>query len=331
MSASFTSGEPARRALLLINLGSPSAPTVPAVRVFLREFLSDPCVVPLPAIVRALLLRLVVLPFRAKKSAARYAKIWTREGSPLAVETERLRERVAAELGGEIRVLAAMRYGAPNLESAARELLAAGTRDVFAIPLFPQSAESSRGTAIQHARKVFSKIAPSVGLRFAEPFFKESAYIAALAEKTAETLRGNAFDKLLISFHALPESAPEARNYARECRTTAELLAAALALPRERVEVVFQSRVGHGKWLAPATEERLRALPAEGAKRVAVVAPGFVADCLETLEELGVRGREIFLAAGGNAFTLVPCLNDSPAFAKFLAKSAFPREFTTFP
>lgn len=330
MSASCTSGEVARRALLLINLGSPSAPTVPAVRAFLREFLNDPLVVPLPAFARALLLRLIVLPFRAKKSAARYAKIWTREGSPLIAETERLRERVAAALGGEIRVLSAMRYGTPNLETAARELLAAGTREVFAIPLFPQNAKSSRGTAILRTQKVFSELAPSVRLHFAEPFFEENDYIAALAEKTAETLRGNAFDKLLISFHSLPESAPEAHDYRRECRATAERLAAALALPRERFEVAFQSRVGHGKWLVPATEERLRALPAEGAKRVAVVAPGFVADCLETLEELGMRGREIFLAAGGNAFTLVPCLNDSPAFAQFLAKHV-PAELTTFP
>ena len=307
-------------AVLLLNLGSPAAPTVPAARAYLREFLGDPHVIPLPKILKKLLLELVILPRCAKNSAARYAKIWTREGSPLVVFTERLRARVAAVLGAGVPALCAMRCGEPGVETAAKALLAAGTRRVRVVPLYPQRAESSWGAAVAHAKKVFSAIAPAVELRFVEPFFAERGYIEALAETASAALRGNAFDKLLISFHSLPESSPEAKTYREECLTTARLLAEALALPRERVETAFQSRFGRGKWLAPATEDRLRALPSEGARRVAVIAPGFVADCIETLEELGVRGRETFLASGGNAFTLVPCLNDSPAFARFLAE-----------
>lgn len=312
----------AEDAVLLLNLGSPAAPTVPAVRAYLREFLGDPHVVPLPGILKKLLLELVILPLRAGNSAARYAKIWTHEGSPLVVFSERLRERVSAELGADVPVLCAMRYGAPGVEKAAKTLLAAGTRRVLVVPLYPQRADSTWLTAVEHAEKVFSSAAPGVELRFAEPFFAERGCIEALAETASAALRGDAFDKLLISFHSLPESSPDAKTYREECLTTARLLAEALALPRERVETAFQSRFGRGKWLAPSTEERLRALPAEGARRVAVIAPGFVADCIETLEELGVRGRETFLAAGGNAFTLVPCLNDSPAFARFVADFA---------
>ena len=311
---------PTPDAVVLLNLGSPAAPTVPAVRVFLREFLDDPRVIALPFPLRKLLLEGVILPFRAKKSAARYAKIWTREGSPLVAETERLRARVARELGGNARVLCAMRCGEPGLEAAARELRAAGARDVLAIPLFPQRAESSWDSAAERAKEVFRKRAPQIRLRFAAPFFAEPGYVGALAETTENALRGRAFDKLLISFHGVPAAAKRAESYRAECLTTAEKLAAALRLPRERWEAAFQSRFGRGKWIGPATDARLRALPAEGARRLAVVSPSFVADCLESLEEIGVAGRELFLAAGGESFCAVPCLNASPAFARFLSE-----------
>lgn len=315
-------------AVLLLNLGSPAAPSVPAVRAYLREFLGDPNVIPIPRPFGKILLETVILPFRAKKSAERYAKIWTAEGAPLVAGTERLRERVAAELGGNARVFCAMRYGEPSAEKAAREMLAAGTRSALVVPLYPQRAESSWDTAVAHVEKVFSKTAPQIGLRFAEPFFAEPGYIGALAESAENFLRGKTFDKLIFSFHGVPAKTRRAQSYRAECLETAELLARALRLPRERRETVFQSRFGRGKWLEPAAAERLRELPAEGARRIAVIAPGFVVDCLETLEELAECGREIFLAAGGEEFHFVPCLNASPAFARFLAGTArgeFPR------
>ena len=224
------------------------------------------------------------------------------------------------KLGGNARVLCAMRCGEPGLEAAARELRAAGARDVLAIPLFPQRAESSWDSAAERAKEVFRKRAPQIRLRFAAPFFAEPGYVGALAETTENALRGRAFDKLLISFHGVPAAAKRAESYRAECLTTAEKLAAALRLPRERWEAAFQSRFGRGKWIGPATDARLRALPAEGARRLAVVSPSFVADCLESLEEIGVAGRGLFLAAGGESFCAVPCLNASPAFARFLSE-----------
>lgn len=315
-------------AVLLLNLGSPASADVPAVRAYLREFLGDPHVIPLPTLFRKILLETVILPFRAKKSAARYAKILTPDGAfPLVAETEKLRRRVAEELGGNVRVFCAMRYGEPSMENAAREMLAAGTRSVFVMPLYPQRAESSWDTAVEHAEKVFSETAPEIGLRFAEPFFDAPGYIAALAESAENFLRGKDVDKLLVSFHGVPVKTRRARTYRAECVKTGELLADALRLPRERREIVFQSRFGRGKWLEPSLENRLRELPEEGARRVAVIAPGFIADCLETLEEIALLGRETFLAAGGKEFFCVPCLNDSPALARFLAETALRCDF----
>lgn len=306
-------------AVLLVNLGSPASASVPAVRAYLREFLGDPNVISLPQPFRKILLEAVILPFRAKKSAARYAKVWTEKGSPLVAGTEQLRERVAAELGGNARVFCAMRYGEPSAEKAAREMLAAGTRAAFVVPLYPQRAESSWDTAVEHIEKIFSETAPQIKLRFAEPFFADSGYIGALAESAEKFLRGKTFDKLLFSFHGVPAKTRRAQSYRAECLKTAELLSRALNLPRERCETAFQSRFGRGKWLEPSAEKRLRELPAEGAHRIAVIAPGFIVDCLETLEELAECSRETFLAAGGEEFHFVPCLNASPAFARFLA------------
>lgn len=314
-------------AAVLINLGSPAAPTVPAVRAYLREFLGDPHVLTLPFPLRKLLLECVILPRRPKKSAERYAKIWTPAGAPLIAETEKLRSRVnrilAEKFSGESvaapRVLAAMRYGEPSLKKAARELAAAGTQRVFAIPLYPQRAESSWDTAVACAKKAFKKFAPQIELKFAEPFFAAPRYIEALAGTVRRALADKNFDKLLLSFHGVPVATAGAARYREQCAATTEALVAALKIPRERCELVFQSHFGPGKWLEPATAARLRALPSEGARRVAIAAPGFTADCLETLEELAVVGKTEFLSAGGEEFFFIPCLNDDPAFAEFLA------------
>lgn len=306
-------------AVLLLNLGSPDEPSVPAVRRYLREFLGDRHVITLPWILRKILLECIILPRRPKRSAALYRKIWTQEGSPLIVQTERLRSRVA-EFSEGVPVLCAMRYGNPSVEKAARELSAVGVRSVRVIPLYPQRAASSWGTAVEKTQQVFSKVAPQITLHFAKPFFDHPDYIAALAEHARVFLGEKSFDKILISFHGVPVATATAQSYREECETTARLLAQALDLGNEQWEVVFQSRFGRGKWLEPSTETRLRELPGEGVKNLVVIAPGFIADCLETLEELAVRGKKTFLDSGGTTFALAPCLNDDPALARFLSK-----------
>ena len=310
------------KAVLLLNLGSPDSASVPDVRKFLRKFLGDPRVLPLPFPLRKILIEGVILPLRSKKSAARYEKILTNGALPLVAETERLRACVEKFLGEKILVRAAMRHGNPSVECAARELRDAGARKIFVVPLFPQRAASSWDSAVEHAQKNFKKTAPRCCVHFIKPFFAERAYIDALAGGVSRALAGNVFEKILVSFHGIPAGGSDAASYRAECEKTAELLADALGFSRERYETTFQSRFGRGKWLEPATDFRLRALPREGVSRVAVVAPGFVADCLETLEELGIEGKKKFLSAGGKEFFLVPCLNADPAFARFIANSA---------
>lgn len=306
------------RAVLLLNLGSPDAPSVPAVRKYLREFLGDRHVISLPWILRKILLECIILPLRPKKSAKYYSKIWTENGSPLIAETEKLRERVTEKLDGSAEVFCAMRYGNPSIESAAKSICERGIRKVFVIPLYPQKAESSWITAVERTEKIFEKKFPQVKLVFAKPYYDEPEFIEALEESAKKFLIGKNFEKLLISFHSVPVKTKLAKSYKAECEMTAELLASALNLPRERWECVFQSRFGRGKWLEPSTGERLKNLPKEGFKNIAVIAPGFAADCLETLEELGVRGKKTFSESGGNDFHMIPCLNDSEAFANFL-------------
>lgn len=311
-------------AVLLLNLGSPAAAAVPAVRQFLREFLGDPFVIPLPQPARKILLECVILPFRAKKSAQLYARMKTEKNVfPLIAATEKLRERtenrLAEKCGKNIPVFAAMRYGEPSCERAARAIAAAGIRKIFVVPLYPQRAESSWDTAVFHAEKILKKFAPQGKPIFLAPFFAECGYISALAGTVKNC--GKNFDKILFSFHGVPAKTRRAESYREECETTARLVAEMLKLPRERWEFAFQSRFGHGKWLLPETADRLRKLPAEGCKNLAVIAPGFVADCLETLDELAVRGKEIFCGNGGENFSVIPCLNDDPAFADFLAET----------
>jgi len=318
-----------RVAVLLLNLGSPDSTSVSDVKKYLRGFLGDPRVITLPFPLRKILLEAVILPFRSKKSAARYEKILNADGSfPLVAETNRLRERVEKILaeenfsGEKIPVFSAMRHGNPSVESAVKKIISSGAEKVFVVPLFPQRATSSWDSAVFHVRKLFEKNAPSCRLCFIEPFFSAKGYIGALAEVSRRALAGVSFQKLLISFHGIPARGNDAPRYRAECEATATALANALGLSRERWEIVFQSRFGRGKWLEPATATRLSVLPREACTRVAVVAPSFVADCLETLEELGGEGKKTFLSAGGEIFSLVPCLNAEPAFARFLAESA---------
>ena len=290
------------KSVLLVNLGTPSAPTPAAVRSYLAEFLSDPRVVPLPRPLWLPLLHGVVLPLRAPQSAHKYAQIWMPEGSPLAVYTARMAALLAERLERPVRY--AMRYGAPAIASALSDLA-----DPFVVPLYPQYAASTTGSVLD----VLPPGTPAV-----RGFHDHPAYIAALAASVRRHWqeRGRGL-MLLMSFHGLPQRM--AGDYERECRTTAALLAQAVGLRDAEWRVTFQSRFGYARWLEPYTEQTLIELAREGLRRADVICPGFVADCLETLEEIGIRARTRFRDAGGDELELVPCLNDAPEWIAALA------------
>jgi protoporphyrin/coproporphyrin ferrochelatase len=291
------------KSVLLVNLGTPVAPTPDAVRAYLAEFLSDPRVVPLPRWLWLPLLHGVVLPARARQSAHKYGQIWMPEGSPLAVHTARMATLLAERLERPVRY--AMRYGAPTIANAL-----AGLEDPLVVPLYPQYAASTTGS-------VLDKLA--AGARVVREFHADPAYIAALAANVrAYWASHRRAPMLLMSFHGLPQRG--AGDYERQCRASAEMLARALELKDRQWRVTFQSRFGYARWLEPYTEQTLAALARAGVRRVDVVCPGFVADCLETLEEIGIRARAVYRKAGGEALGLVPCLNESPQWIGALAE-----------
>ena len=275
------------------------------MRAYLREFLSDPRVVKLPRFVWLPILYGIVLRTRPEKSAEKYAQIWTPEGSPLAVNTMRQAVLLQETLGIPVRY--AMRYGKPSVASALQ-----GLNEPFVIPLYPQYAESTTDS-------VRDVLPP--GTRMLENFHEHPAYIDALAANLRRHWQNNGPGAVLVmSFHGLPKKNSE--RYERECRRTGELLAARLGLKDGTWQVTFQSRFGYADWLQPYTEPTLVELAQKGVKRVDVVCPGFVSDCLETLEEIGITARRAFLTAGGNELYLVSCLNDSPEWINALAQIA---------
>ncbi len=307
--------------ILLVNLGSPAAPTSRAVRRFLSEFLSDRAVVDANPFLWWLVRRLIVLPFRSRKSARLYQRIWTDAGSPLTVNSRRLRERLAAKLGAGFRAALAMRYGEPSIESALDDLLE--IERLLLVPLFPQASRATTGTIEHRVREALAKRERAPELEVISPFFEHEAYIACLAALARDALARGPVDHVVLSFHGLPERyVEEGDPYLDHCQRTARALARALELPAGEGEswtLAFQSRFGRGAWLSPSTSEVLLALARKGA-RVLVVFPGFVADCLETLEEIGLRAREAFHAAGGAELRLVPCLNDEPRWIAAVAR-----------
>jgi protoporphyrin/coproporphyrin ferrochelatase len=275
------------------------------VRAYLAEFLADPRVVRLPRLVWAPILHGIVLRTRPAKSAEKYAAIWSAEGSPLAVHTRRQAELLQSSFP-ELRVEHAMRYGSPDIAGALERLRGC---DVTVLPLYPQYSEST-------TESVADKL--PAGTRMIRGFHNHAAYIAALAANVRRHWEKSGRGEMLVmSFHGLP--ARGAGSYERECRATGMLLAAALGLNDAQWKVTFQSRFGYAKWLQPYTEATLVELARRGASRVDVVCPGFVSDCLETLEEIGIVARRRFLEAGGREFHLVPCLNESPAWIGALA------------
>jgi len=297
--------------VLLINLGTPDAPEAGAVRRYLAEFLSDPRVVEIPAIAWKPILHGIILRTRPRKSAEAYNQVWTNEGSPLRIVAHRQAEALRQRLHG-VRVHYAMRYGNPGIAAALERMMKEGCGRILAAPLYPQYCAATTATANDAVFAALAGMRVQPALRTLPPYYDDPLYIEALRANLSRQLAALSFkpEKLLMSFHGMPQRTLELGDpYHCHCRKTARLLSEALG---REVDVAFQSRFGRAKWLEPATDATLAAYPANGVARVAVAAPGFSADCLETLEELGIRGRETFLAAGGKDFALLGCLNDSP-------------------
>lgn len=312
-----TAGDTAPTALVLVNLGTPEAPTPAAVRRYLREFLSDRRVVDLPGWLWRPLLECVILPLRASRVARKYASVWLEQGSPLAVYTRRLAEAVQRECP-ELHVVHAMRYGTPAMADVLARLRDRGIRDALVLPLYPQYSTTTTAS-------VGDVLAQASGLstRLVEEYHLDAGWVAALADsiRAHRATHGSAAH-LLFSFHGLPQRlADQGDPYPRQCEAGAAAIAAALGLREEEWTLTYQSRFGREKWLEPATADTLAALAARGVRSVDVVAPGFAVDCLETLEEVAQMLREDFHARGGE-LRYIPCLNDGAAHARVLAAIA---------
>ncbi|UAK24132.1 ferrochelatase [Sphingomonas nostoxanthinifaciens] len=301
-----------RIGVLLTNLGTPDAPDAPAVRRYLGEFLSDRRVVELPPILWQPILRGIVLTTRPKKSAHAYRQVWGKDGSPLAAITRAQAAALAARFGDAVLVDHAMRYGRPSIAERLAAMKDAGCERILLAPLYPQYCGATTATANDRAFATLADMRWQPAIRTLPPYYDDAGYIAALKDSVEASLAALPFQPQVIvaSFHGMPQRTLEQGDpYHCHCQKTARLLSEALG--RELI-VAFQSRFGRAKWLEPATDVTLAALPRAGIERVAVVSPGFSADCLETLEEISIRGRETFLAAGGSDFAYLPCLNDSP-------------------
>ena len=301
-----------RTGVLLINLGTPDAPEAAAVRRYLAEFLSDPRVIEIPRIAWLPILHGIILRTRPKKSAHAYKQVWTEEGSPLAAITRRQAEALQKRLGEDVVVDFAMRYGNPGIGQSIENLAELGCERILAAPLYPQYCAATTASAID---AVFGKLASmrrQPALRTLPPYYDDPLHIDALKSGIQDQLAALDFEpqRLLLSFHGMPKRTLERGDpYHCHCQKTARLLSEQLKIP---TDIAFQSRFGRAKWLEPATDKVLTDYPKQGIKRIAIAAPGFSADCVETVEELGIRGSETFLASGGEAFARLECLNDSP-------------------
>jgi ferrochelatase len=300
----------AKIGVLLINLGTPDAPEVRAVRRYLAEFLSDPRVIEIHPLAWKPILHAIVLRTRPPKSAEAYNKIWTNEGSPLRAIAHRQAEALRQRLP-QVGIHYAMRYGNPGIAAAIENMASEGCTRILAVPLYPQYCAATTATANDAVFAALAAMRWQPALRTLPPYYDDPFYIDALATNLQRQLAALDFEpeRLLLSFHGMPVRTLELGDpYHCHCQKTARLLGDALG---GVIDVAFQSKFGRAKWLEPATEATLAAYPQEGVKRIAVAAPGFSADCIETLEELGIRGRKTFLHAGGEQFALLDCLNDS--------------------
>jgi ferrochelatase len=315
-----------RTGVLLTNLGTPEAPTPRAVRRYLKQFLSDPRVVELPRLLWWPVLNLVILNTRPRRSARAYKKIWTDAGSPLLVIGERqqaaLQAALHARFATPVPVELAMCYGQPSVAAGLARLHAAGVRQVLVLPLYPQYSATSTAAVFDAVTAELRDWRAVPELRFVNDYHDHPAYIAALADSVREfqSAQGRP-QRLLMSFHGIPqEYADKGDPYPGQCGTTASRLAAALGLQRADWQLSFQSRLGPKDWLQPYTDRTLQQLGRDGVEHVQVICPGFSADCLETLEEIAMENRDVFLAAGGKRYEYIPCLNDSPSHIDMLAQ-----------
>jgi len=332
----------ASRAILLVNLGSPDSPSVPDVRRYLREFLMDGRVLDVNWLVRFCIVHFAILPSRPNQSAHAYQSIWTAAGSPLIVTSRNIQANLQARVS--IPVELAMRYQNPSIPEAMRRLAEKRIEDLLLIPLFPHYAMSSFESAVERVKEVAGKLAPRMRLQVQPPYFDQHDYITALVDASKPYL-DREFDHLLFSFHGVPErqirksdptgdhclispnccqneSPAHATCYRAQCFKTVSAFVRLAGLPADKYSVAFQSRLGRHPWLTPYTDHELPKLAAQGLKKLLVICPSFVSDCLETLEEIGIRGRQSFVEAGGKELTLIPCLNEHPTWLGALQKMA---------
>ena len=308
----------AATALLVVNLGTPEAPTAPAVRRYLAEFLSDPRVVAIPPLLWKPLLYGLILPLRGPRSAANYAKVWTDEGSPLLVYTQRLVERMQGAIP-EWRVLPAMRYGQPALRGALRQLRAEGVRRLVVLPLYPQYSTTTTASVAD----LVAAETQGMDVTLVEDYSTDAAWVQAVADSIrAHRPQGDAGRHLLFSFHGIPQRLADGGDpYPQRCSASASAIAAALGLDASQWTMAYQSRFGRERWLEPSTQHELERLAAAGVREVDVVCPGFAVDCIETLEEVALGLAEEFAAKGGRLH-YIPCLNDAPDHAAALSRLA---------
>ena len=331
-----------KKGVLLINLGSPDSTAVPDVRKYLGEFLMDERVLDTPWLIRWCVVNLAILPSRPKQSAEAYEKVWLPEGSPLVVTSRRVHQELKRRLGEDLVVELAMRYQSPSIESAITKLKAQGVTELLVFPLFPHYAMSSFETAVVRAQELVAEIAPEIRLSVIKPYYNDPDYMAALVASAEPYLQSD-YDHLLFSFHGLPErhlrkSDPtgshcltipnccevacpaHATCYRAQCMATVREFVAKAGIPADKYSVAFQSRLGRDPWLKPYTDFELTRLAEQGVKKMLVICPAFVSDCLETLEEIAMQGKESFLEAGGAEFALIPCMNEHPRWLDALEK-----------
>ncbi len=317
---------PASTGILLTNLGTPDSPAVADVRRYLKAFLSDPRVVEMPRLPWWLILNLVILRIRPPRSARSYRKVWTGDGSPLLhisrQQATALQSSLEQAAKGPFRVELAMRYGNPSIAHGLERLRQANARRILVLPLYPQYSATTTASTFDEVSRILSRWRWIPELLFVNEYHANPLYIQALADSIRQFWGQHGEpDRLLMSFHGIPRDYALAGDpYPDQCRATATLLADALALPAERWACSFQSRMGRKEWLRPYTDQTLEAWPAEGVRRVQVVCPGFPADCLETLEEIGEENRDLFLAAGGEEYRYIPALNDGEAHIGMLRR-----------
>src|SRR5512137_695578 len=332
------------KGVLLVNLGSPDSPSVADVRRYLREFLMDGRVLDVNWLLRFCIVHFAILPFRPKQSAEAYHKIWTPAGSPLVVTSRNVQAKLQQRVSVPVEL--AMRYQNPSIPQAVRNLARKGVDEVLLIPLFPHYAMSSFETAVERVKEVAAALAPQLRVQVQAPFFDRPDYISAVVASAQEFLQ-RGYDHLLFSYHGLPErhlrksdptgchclasanccetaSPAHATCYRAQCFKTVAAFVKQAGVPEGKYSISFQSRLGRDPWLKPYTDHELGRLAGSGVKKLLVMCPAFVSDCLETIEEIGMRGRETFLAAGGESYTLIPCLNEHPAWITALENMVKP-------